>query len=44
MWEVLPRPEGKSVVTLRWLYKVKYAADGSVESSKLGLWLEGSHR
>ena len=33
-WEVVPRPEGKSVVTLRWLYKVKFAADGSVEKFK----------
>ena len=30
VWEVVPRPEGKSVVTSKWLYKVKYAADGSI--------------
>ena len=34
VWEVVPRPEGKSVVTLRWLYKVKFAANGSVEKYK----------
>ena len=34
VWEVVPRPEGKSVVTSRWLYKVKYAADGSIEKYK----------
>jgi hypothetical protein len=28
------RPEGKSVVTSRWLYKVKHATDGSVEKYK----------
>ena len=34
VWEVVPRPEGKSVVTSRWIYKVKYAADGSIEKNK----------
>ena len=33
-WEIVPRPEGKSVVTSRWLYKIKHAADGSVEKYK----------
>eukprot|EP00253_Pinus_taeda_P029488 PITA_29488 len=28
------RPQGKSVVSSRWLYKVKQAADGSVEKHK----------
>ena len=23
VWEIVPRPEGKSVVTSRWLYKAK---------------------
>ena len=30
-WEIVPRPVGKSVVGSRWIYKVKQAADGSVE-------------
>jgi len=30
-WEIVPRLEGKSVVCSRWIYKVKEAADGSVE-------------
>jgi hypothetical protein len=34
VWEIVPRLEGKSVVTSRWLYKVKHAADGSVEKHK----------
>ena len=34
VWEVVPRPEGKSVVTSRWLYKIKYVADGSIEKYK----------
>lgn len=32
--EVVPRPQDKSVVGSRWLYKVKYIADGSVEKYK----------
>jgi hypothetical protein len=34
VWEVVSRPEGKSVVTSRWLYKTKYVADGSIEKHK----------
>eukprot|EP00253_Pinus_taeda_P032559 PITA_32559 len=34
VWEVVPRPEGKSMVTSRWLYKVKHAADGNIEKFK----------
>ena len=34
VWEVVLRPEGKSVVTYRWLYKIKHAADGSIEKFK----------
>lgn len=33
-WEIVPRPEGKSVVGSRWIYKVKQAVDGSVEKYK----------
>jgi hypothetical protein len=31
VWEIVPRPIDKSVVGLRWIYKVKQAVDGSVE-------------
>jgi hypothetical protein len=31
VWEVVPRPEGKSVVTSRWLYRLKHTTDGSIE-------------
>ena len=33
-WEVVPRPVGKLVVGSRWIYKVKQAADGSVDKYK----------
>ena len=32
--EVVSRPEGKSVVTSKWLYKVNHVADGSIEKFK----------
>ena len=30
-WEIVPRPVDKLMVGSRWIYKVKKAADGSVE-------------
>jgi hypothetical protein len=35
VWEIVPRPEGKSMVTSRWLYKLKYVANGSIEKYKV---------
>ena len=40
-WEIVPRPEGKSVVGSRWIYKVKQAADGSVEKYKAKIFARG---
>jgi hypothetical protein len=34
VWEVVPRPQGKLVVTSKWIYKIKHAVDGSVEKYK----------
>jgi hypothetical protein len=34
VWEVVPRPEGKSVIGSRWIYKNKHAADDNVEKFK----------
>jgi hypothetical protein len=34
VWEIVSRPEGKSVIDSRWLYKVKHATDGSIEKYK----------
>jgi hypothetical protein len=34
VWEVVPRHEGKSVMTSKWLYKLKHAADGNIEKYK----------
>eukprot|EP00253_Pinus_taeda_P014859 PITA_14859 len=34
VWEVVPRPQDRSVVGSRWIYKIKYVADDSVEKYK----------
>ena len=34
VWDVVPRSEDTSMVSSQWLYKVKQAADGSVEKHK----------
>ena len=33
-WEIVPRPEGKSMVGSRWIYKVKQDSNGSVNKYK----------
>jgi hypothetical protein len=34
VWDIVPRPEGKSVVTSKWIYKIKHSVDGSIEKYK----------
>jgi hypothetical protein len=34
VWEIIPRPKEKSVVTSKWVYKIKHAADESVDKYK----------
>jgi hypothetical protein len=34
VWEIVSRPEGKSVVTSKWIYKIKHTTDGSIEKHK----------
>ena len=34
VWDVVPRAEGKSVVTSKWIYKIKHVVDGSIEKYK----------
>jgi hypothetical protein len=35
VWDIVPRLEGKSVVTSKWIYNIKHAVDGSVEKYKV---------
>ena len=34
VWEVVPRPKNKDVVSSKWIYKIKHAADESIEKHK----------
>ena len=34
VWDIVPRPKDKSVVSSKWIYKIKHTADGSVEKFK----------
>jgi hypothetical protein len=34
-FSLVPRPEGKSVVTSKLIYKIKHAANGSIEKYKV---------
>jgi hypothetical protein len=34
VWEIVPRPISKDVVLSRWLFKIKHAADASIEKYK----------
>jgi hypothetical protein len=31
VWDIVWRPEGKSVVTSKWIYKIKHIADKSIK-------------
>jgi hypothetical protein len=35
VWDIVPRPKGKPVVTSKWIYKIKHVANGSVEKYKV---------
>ena len=41
IWEVVPRPQDRSVVGLRWSYKIKYVVDGSVEKIQIQVCCKG---
>jgi hypothetical protein len=35
VWDIVPRPKGKYVVSFKWIYKIKYVVDGSIEKHKV---------
>jgi hypothetical protein len=41
VWEIVPRPKSKDVVSSKWLYKIKHAADGSIEKYKARFVVHG---
>jgi hypothetical protein len=34
VWEIVPRPKRKDVVSSKWIFKIKHATDGSIEKYK----------
>ena len=34
VWDIVPKPANKSVVSSNWIYNIKHAADGSIEKYK----------
>ena len=35
VWDIVPKPERKSVVSSKWIHKIKHAADKSIEKYKV---------
>jgi transposase InsO family protein len=45
MWEIVLRPEGNSMVTSKWIYKIKNASNGSIKKYKVRFVTRGfSHK
>jgi hypothetical protein len=34
VWEIVPKPKSKDVVSSKWIFKIKHATDGSIEKYK----------
>ena len=34
VWELVPRPKNKSVVSSKWIYKTKHSIDDSIDKYK----------
>ena len=34
VWEIIPRPKDKSVVSSKWIFKTKHSTYGSIEKYK----------
>jgi hypothetical protein len=34
VWEIVPRPKSKDVVSSKWIFKIKHAANRSIEKYK----------
>lgn len=34
VWDVVPRPNGKSIVTSKWIFNIKHEIDGNIEKYK----------
>ena len=34
VWDIVPKPKGKSIVSSKWIFKIKHVVDGSIEKYK----------
>ena len=34
VWDIVPKPKNKSVVSSKWIYKINHVTDGSIEKYK----------
>jgi hypothetical protein len=41
VWDIVKRPEGKTDMSSRWLYKIKYLVDSSIEKFKVRFFARG---
>eukprot|EP00253_Pinus_taeda_P014690 PITA_14690 len=41
VWEIVPRPSDKSVVTSKWIYKITHVVDGSIKKYKARFVVRG---
>lgn len=41
VWDIVPRPKGKSVVSSKWIYKIKHVSDDNVEKYKARFVVRG---
>src|SRR5882757_1862253 len=45
VWDIVPKPEDKSAVSSKWIYKIKHATDGIIEKYKTRFVTRGfSHK
>jgi Reverse transcriptase (RNA-dependent DNA polymerase) len=40
-WDIIPLPEGKKPVGCRWIYKIEFNSDGTIERYKAKLVAKG---
>ena len=40
-WEIVERPKGKKIVDCKWIFTLKYKANGSLERHKARLVAKG---
>jgi hypothetical protein len=41
VWEIVPRPKNKSIVSSKWIYRIKHATDGNIDKYKARFVAQG---